>query len=142
MATGVLDPGCVFCKIIRGEIPCQRVFENDRLLAFLDIGPLARGHTVIVPKHHCPNLEDLPEAFAAELGQAFGRIARALVSTVSAGGYNVLQNNGSVAGQLVPHVHFHIIPRHADDGLGYRWKAKSASAVELAELAQLIHAAL
>ena len=142
MSAGVLDSDCIFCKIIRGEIPCQRVFESQHALAFLDINPLAPGHTVLIPKHHVEFLEDLPEDWAGGLGCVFGRIARAVSSVVQAQGYNVLQNNGSVAGQVVPHVHFHIVPRRADDGLGYRWKAKPASAEELAELAERIQSAL
>lgn len=141
MVAGAQDPNCIFCKIIRGEIPCQRVFENEHLLAFLDINPLATGHTVVIPKHHAERLEDLSADQAADLARLFGRLAQAIVPTVGGEGYNLLQNNGSVAGQIVPHVHFHIIPRRADDGLGYRWNAKSASPDELAELSERIRTA-
>ena len=141
MAAGAQDPNCIFCKIIRGEIPCQRVFENKHLLAFLDINPLATGHTVVIPKHHADRLEDLSADQAAELARSFGQIAQAIVPTVGGEGYNILQNNGSVAGQVVPHVHFHIIPRRKGDGLGYRWNAKSALPDELAELAERIRTA-
>ena len=138
MAADRQDSNCIFCKIIRGEISCQRVFENEHLLAFLDINPLATGHTVVIPKHHAERLEDLSTDQAAELARSFGQLAQAIVSTVGGEGYNLLQNNGSVAGQVVPHVHFHIIPRRVDDGLGYRWNVKSASPEELAELAERI----
>ena len=137
MASGSAD--CVFCKIIAGDIPCHRVFENDHLLAFLDIAPLARGHTVVIPKAHAERLDQLDPEVVAEIGRRLGRIGRRVVSATAADGYNVLQNNGSVAGQVVPHVHFHIIPRRSDDGLGYRWNAKSAAQDELAALAARIN---
>jgi len=137
MASGSGD--CVFCKIIAGDIPCHRVFENEHLLAFLDIAPLARGHTVVIPKAHAERLDQLEPEVVAEIGRQLGRIGRRVVSATAAEGYNVLQNNGSVAGQVVPHVHFHIIPRRSDDGLGYRWNAKSAAQDELAALATRIN---
>ena len=137
MASGSAD--CVFCKIIAGDIPCHRVFENDHLLAFLDIAPLARGHTVVIPKAHAERLDQLDPEVVAEIGRRLGRIGRRVVSATAADGYNVLQNNGSVAGQVVPHVHFHIIPRRSGDGLGYRWNAKSVAQDELAALAARIN---
>jgi histidine triad (HIT) family protein len=137
MPTGSSD--CVFCKIIAGDIPCHRVFENDHLLAFLDIAPLAQGHTVVIPKAHAQRLDQLDPEVAAEIGRQLGQLGRRVVSATAAEGYNVLQNNGGVAGQVVPHVHFHIIPRRSDDGLGYRWNAKSAAQDELAALAARIN---
>ena len=134
MTAGEFNTDCVFCKIIRGEIPCQRIFDNQYVLAFLDINPLSQGHTVVIPKHHAERLDDLPEEWSVELARSFGPITRAVTGAIGAEAYNLLQNNGSLAGQVVPHVHFHIIPRRADDGLGYRWKAKSASADALHSL--------
>ena len=142
MSTDVLAPDCVFCKIIRGEIPAQRLFEDERVLAFLDINPLAPGHTVVIPKYHAEVLHALPAEWTAALSVRFGRLAEVLVQVVGAEGYNVLQNNGRVAGQVVPHVHFHIIPRRSGDGLGYRWNARPADADELARLAEQVRAAL
>ena len=89
MPAGVLDNDCVFCKIIRGEIPAQRVFEDDHGLAFLDINPLSTGHTVLIPKHHAASLEDLPAEWSAGLARLFGRLAKAVVAAVGAEGYNV-----------------------------------------------------
>jgi len=142
MSAQVSDPACVFCRIIRGEIPAQRVFEDSEVLAFLDINPLAPGHTILIPKHHSANLEDLPPQWAVALGRTLGRLAGAITAAVGAAGYNLLQNNGPVAGQLVPHVHFHIIPRRPDDGLGYRWKSKAAGPEELARVAEQVRARL
>jgi len=130
----------IFTRIIRGEIPCHRVFENDRLLAFLDIRPLADGHTIVVPKRQVEFLEDLPPEDAAEIGRQLGRIARRVVQATGAEGYNILQNNGKAAGQEIPHVHFHIIPRRRGDGLGYRWQARPADPQALGELARRINA--
>jgi len=138
----MLAESCIFCKIIRGEIPSQKVFENDEVLAFLDINPLSTGHTVVIPKRHAERLADLDEDWNAALGRVIGRLSKLVVSVVAAEGHNVLQNDGAVAGQVVPHVHYHIVPRWASDGLGYRWNAKSANADELTQLAQRIRAAL
>jgi histidine triad (HIT) family protein len=141
MTGGDFEAGCIFCKIIRGEIPCQRVWESEHVLAFLDIQPLAVGHTVIVPKHHVPSLEDLPESWAQRLGPSLGLVAGVVARVVGAEGYNVLQNNGAIAGQVVPHVHFHVVPRRPGDGLGYRWKTRAASGAELEGLAGRIRQA-
>lgn len=130
----------IFTKIVKGEIPCHRVFENERILAFLDITPLSEGHTLVIPKQQVERLEDLPPEETAELARQLGAIAKRVVAAAGAEGYNILQNNGRVAGQEVPHVHFHIIPRRAGDGLGYRWNAKPADHDALAELAQRISA--
>lgn len=131
----------IFSRIIRGEIPCQRIFENEHVLAFLDINPLSEGHTLVVPKRQCERLEDLPPEEAAAIARVLGPIARRVLVATAARDYNVLQNNGPTSGQEVPHVHFHIIPRRAGDGLGYRWKPKPADPAVLAELAQRINAA-
>lgn len=130
----------IFTKIVKGQIPCHRIFENDRVLAFLDVNPLAEGHTLVVPKRQVERLEDLPPEDAAEIARHLGTIARRVLAATGAEGYNILQNNGRVSGQVVPHVHFHIIPRRSDDGLGYRWNAGSASSEQLAALAERISA--
>lgn len=130
----------IFTRIINGEIPCARVFENEHVLAFLDINPLAEGHTLVVPKQQVERLEDLDPEIAAEIARHLGPIARRVLAATGAQGYNVLQNNGSVSGQVVPHVHFHIIPRNAGDGLGYRWNARGADPQQLGQLADRINA--
>ena len=131
----------IFMKIVKGEIPCHRVFENDHVLAFLDITPLSAGHTLVVPKRPVERFEELSPEEAAEIARQLGGIAKRVLAATGAEAYNILQNNGKVSGQEVPHVHFHIIPRRAGDGLGYRWKAKPADQNELAELARRINAA-
>ncbi|MCC6357589.1 MAG: HIT family protein [Phycisphaerales bacterium] len=132
----------IFTRIIRGEIPCQRVFESPTVFAFLDINPLAPGHTLVVPKRQVERLEQLPENEAADIARVLGRIARAILDVTGAPDYNVLQNNGSSAGQVVPHVHFHIIPRREHDGLGFRWNPKPAGADELKALRDRLAAIL
>lgn len=132
----------IFTRIIRGEIPCQRVFESPTVFAFLDINPLAPGHTLVVPKRQVERLELLPENEAADIARVLGRIARAILAVTGAPDYNVLQNNGSSAGQVVPHVHFHIIPRREHDGLGFRWNPKPAGADELKALRDRLAAIL
>ena len=114
---------CIFCKIISGDVPCHRVYENDRVLAFLDVGPLSLGHTLVIPKTHAVTLAELSEDDAAACMRAISRISPAVAQTVGAKAWNVLQNNGHDAGQVVKHVHFHIIPRAENDSLGFRWPA-------------------
>lgn len=126
----------IFTRIIKGEIPCHRVLENEHVIAFLDINPLAEGHTLVVPKRQAERLEQLSPAEAAEVGRVLGEVARRVLSATGAPAYNVLQNNGAAAGQEVPHVHFHIIPRSAGDGLGYRWNPKKVSQEALKALAE------
>lgn len=126
----------VFDKILDGEIPCHRVYENDHVLAFLDINPLSRGHTLVIPKERKAYLHELSDDSAAALGRALPRICRAMMEATGCEAYNVLQNNGSSAHQAVFHVHFHIIPKQNGRGLGIGWSPMnlaSATAEELAE---------
>src|SRR3954467_354213 len=114
----------VFSKILRGEIPCHRVYEDDEVLAFLDVNPIARGHTLVIPKEPAATLDQLSDQAAAAIGRALPRIARAVLAATGTKHFNVLQNNGAEAHQAVFHVHFHIIPKHDDgSGLGIGWKA-------------------
>lgn len=113
----------IFGKIIRGELPCHRVYEDDLVLAFLDIFPLSKGHTLVIPKREVATLDLLDEESAVALGRALPRVARAVLAATGARAFNVLQNNGEGAHQAVFHVHFHIIPKYDDgSGLGIGWK--------------------
>lgn len=134
--------GTVFDKIIAGEIPCHRVYEDEHVLAFLDIGPLSRGHTLVIPKEAKAQLHELSEESAAAIGRVLPRLCRAVMRATGATAYNVLQNNGSEAHQAVMHVHFHIIPRIGDAGLGIQWRAGSLDQAEAAQLAEAIAAEL
>jgi histidine triad (HIT) family protein len=114
---------CIFCKIIAGQIPCYKVFENQSVLAFLDIGPVSDGHTLLLPKAHCQRLDQCPPGILAQISGAAGAIARAITTALNAPAYNVLCNNGSEAGQVVKHLHFHIIPRRSNDKVFAHWPA-------------------
>ena len=132
----------IFDKILDGEIPCHRVYEDEHVLAFLDIGPLSRGHTLVVPKERKARLHELSDEAGAAVGRVLPRIARAILQATGATDYNVLQNNGTAAAQLVMHVHFHIIPRLGESGLGIGWNASSLESGEALRLAADIQAAL
>ncbi len=133
----------VFTKIIRGEIPSHRVYEDEKVFAFLDIAPLAPGHLLVVPKEPAPTLDLLSEESAAAVGRVLPRLARAVMAATGTRDYNVLQNNGAAAHQVVPHVHFHVIPKPEDGrGLGIRWPGGALGADEGRRLAAAVAAEL
>ncbi|MCZ6508329.1 MAG: HIT family protein [Acidobacteria bacterium] len=132
----------IFDKILDGEIPCHKVYEDAHVLAFLDLGPLSRGHTLVIPKERKALLHELSDEAAAALGRVLPRLARAVIEVAGTPAYNVLQNNGSEAHQAVDHVHFHIIPKTADGGLGIEWPSGTLSAEDGERLAASIRAAL
>ncbi len=111
---------CLFCKIIRGEIPCQKLFEDDHAFAFLDINPFGRGHTLVVPKFHADQLFRLPPEELAGMMPAVQRTATLLKRRLGCDGLALMQLNGEEAGQTVFHVHFHLIPRYAGQPAGWR----------------------
>lgn len=132
----------IFDKILAGEIPCHRVYEDEHVLAFLDIFPLADGHTLLIPKEAKANLHELSDESAAAVGRVLPRVCRAVLQATGATAYNVLQNNGAAAHQAVMHVHFHVIPRLGSAGLGLQWNAGKLENARAAELLKLMHAAL
>ena len=136
------DPTCVFCKIVAGQIPSLAVQDDADTLAFLDINPLGEGHLLVIPKAHYAHIDEMPPAAVAAVTAHLPRLAKAVMAATGAEGYNILQNNGEVAGQAVGHVHFHIIPRTAADGLGYRWNAGQYPAGRDAAVHKQIVAAL
>lgn len=132
----------IFSRILRGELPCHKVYEDDRVLAFLDIMPLSRGHLLVIPKEPAETVDQLSDESAAAIGRVLPRLARAVMKVSGATAYNILQNNGAAAHQAVFHVHFHIIPRLGADGLGIGWKAGKLDGADGAALAGLLAAAL
>jgi histidine triad (HIT) family protein len=135
----------IFGKIIAGEIPCHKVYEDDRVLAFLDVNPLSTGHTLVIPKESAATLDQLSEESGAAIGRVLPRLCRAVMKATGAKACNVLQNNGAEANQAVFHVHFHIIPRYTDrpsgqDGLGLGWRAGTLDPAAAGQLAQAIAA--
>ena len=116
----------VFSRIIAGEIPCLKLYEDDLVVCFLDVGPLSRGHLLVIPKEARAFLHELSDDSAAAIGRVLPRICRALKEVTGASAYNVLQNNGSLAHQEVMHVHFHVIPKYEDGtGLGIGWSSQT-----------------
>ncbi|MBI1961729.1 MAG: HIT family protein, partial [Parcubacteria group bacterium] len=107
---------CVFCKIVSGDIPSHKVYEDESVLAFLDINPVNPGHTLVIPKAHHKDLLDIPLELGAKVMNAIQKIAPAVLAGVGADSFNLGVNNGSGAGQIVFHAHFHIMPRFAGDG--------------------------
>lgn len=136
----------IFEKIIKGQIPCHKVYEDELVFAFLDISPISSGHTLVVPKEPAATIDALSGESAAALGRALPRIARAVKEATGCPGYNLLQNNGTIAHQAVMHVHFHIIPRYegenAGSGLGIVWRAGKLEQASGAEVAKKIAACL
>ena len=131
----------IFGKIIAGEIPCHRVYEDEWILSFLDIFPLSAGHTLVVPKEAAETLDRLSDDSAAALGRVLPRICRAILAATGATAYNVIENNGPAAHQAVQHVHFHIIPKYPDgSGLGIGWRPTSLDRQGAADLAASIAA--
>ncbi len=116
---------CIFCKIVEGAVPSRQVYSDEHCVAFLDISPLAPGHTLVVPRRHVTNLLDCSADALVAVTRALPRIASAVVAATGATGLNLLQNSGASSGQVVMHLHFHLIPRREGDGLGYRWNAGS-----------------
>ncbi|KAJ3088667.1 hypothetical protein HK102_008225 [Quaeritorhiza haematococci] len=133
MATHAVNASCIFCKIIKGVIPSFKLLETEFTYAFLDIGPLSKGHLVI-PKYHAQYFHEIPDEYLADLLPQ----AKKLAKIVGGSNYNLLQNNGRLAHQAVDHVHFHIIPKTESEGLGIEWKTKTVEKEDLAALAKEI----
>lgn len=134
---------CVFCRIIAGELPCARVYEDQDTLAILDIAPVVKGHTLVIPKRHSSRITDTPDDVLARLIAAARRVVRAQARALQADGANVTQANGAVAGQIVPHIHFHVIPRSEARGDRGKWTGGSyASPEEMRQTAESLRAAM
>jgi histidine triad (HIT) family protein len=133
----------VFSRILRGEIPSHKVYEDSQVLAFLDINPLSRGHVLVIPKEPAVTLDQLSDESAAAVGRVLPRLCRAVVAVTGVREYNVLENNGSGAHQAIGHVHFHIIPKpNGREGLGIGWPQTSLDGQSGAALAREIAAAV
>ena len=115
----IMAENCIFCKIIAGEIPSTTVYEDEDFKAILDVNPAARGHVIILPKHHADDVFSLEDSQAEKIFPVAKKIATALKKTYQCDGVNILQNNGEAAGQTVFHLHVHVIPRYCDDDTGF-----------------------
>jgi len=143
------DQACLFCKIIAGQIPSHKLYEDDQVYSFLDIGPLSPGHALVIPKGHYLTLDQVPDEVGAAIGRVLPKLSKAIAQATGAASWNILQNNGTPAGQVVGHVHFHIIPRPdpassardgdlPGNGLPFGWPAGEVDHEAAAVLAQTI----
>jgi histidine triad (HIT) family protein len=138
-----MDSDCIFCKIIAGDLPCTKIYEDDDVLAFLDVGPIIKGHTLVIPKQHVDPLTELSDELLGKLMVVVKRVTRAQLDGLGADGVNITQANGKAAGQIVPHVHMHVIPRFDTDGHHWNWNAKCYdSPDEMTALGQKLSTAL
>ena len=129
----------IFTKILSGEIPSHKIYEDDWVYAFLDIGPLSPGHTLVIPKEPAATMDQLSDESSAAIGRVLPRLCRAVMKATGTQEYNLLQNNGSLAHQAVMHVHYHIIPKpDAEKGLGVGWPSQSLDQNEAKTLAKAI----
>ncbi|MBZ0171362.1 MAG: HIT family protein [Phycisphaerales bacterium] len=124
----------IFSKIIRGEIPAQKLYEDDAVIAIMDIAPLAEGHCLVIPKEPAETLADLSDEASAAVGRVLPRVVRAVRQVTGVEACNVLQNNGEIAGQAVMHVHFHVIPKPVGGGLNKEWNPVEVDQKRSAEL--------
>ncbi|MDL2272148.1 HIT family protein [Desulfovibrio sp. OttesenSCG-928-I05] len=134
------DPGCIFCRIIKGEIPCFRVYEDDEFFGFLDISPVTPGHVLLLPKGHYPSVLDMPESVGTALLRGIARLGNATMQTMNAQGFNLLQNTHEAAGQTVFHAHWHIIPRVHGDGFTPWPQQENPGKERMQSIADAIHA--
>lgn len=137
----VMAEDCIFCKIVKGEVPAAKIYENDKTFAFLDIGPVHKGHTLVIPKEHYENIFDIPIELFAETMRVAQKMAKAVKEGVHADGINIGMNNLKPAGQLVMHAHIHVIPRVKGDGLRH-WPGTTYAEGEDKDVAEKIKAKL
>lgn len=127
---------CIFCKIVNKEIPATVLYEDDDVLVFMDIGPIIKGHALVISKKHYDSVTETPDEILTKLHLTAKRIAQAQMNGLAADGVNIMQNNGKAAGQEVPHIHVHVIPRFDEDGHHWNWNAKTyEKSDEMTELA-------
>ena len=129
---------CLFCKIVAGQIPVTKIYEDEVVLSFLDIGPISDGHTLVIPKQHFEKLHECPAELLGQVFTRIGKIAGAVAATMNSAGYNLLCNNGRAAGQLIEHLHFHIVPRNNGDGLFSSWPSVEYENGKIEEVAEAI----
>jgi len=129
---------CPFCLIVEGKIPSQKIYEDEQIIAVLDINPATKGHTLVMPKKHYALTAQMPDSELAHLFMVVNNLAKHLFQTLQADGTNIFLANGAVAGQRAPHVFVHVIPRYKDDGVSFEWEGKKAEDEELAKVREQI----
>src|SRR5947207_2207462 len=136
------DANCIFCKITAGQIPCLKLLEDEHTIAFMDINPVNPGHALAVAKGHWPTVDVIPPDVLAAVAKTAQRIARAVMAELKPVGVNLLQANGVGAGQSVPHLHIHIMPRRAGDGLVLNWEQKPGEKAKIEAIYKRLKARL
>ncbi len=129
---------CVFCKIVRHQLPAQILFENEKVISILDINPIHYGHALVIPKLHCTDFLHIPESDLHDVLHVTQIVARAIVNTLNLEGYNIFSNNGKIAGQSVFHFHMHVTPRYPNDNIQFVLELKSYTANTMKEYADKI----
>lgn len=132
------EKDCIFCKIASGEIPAATIYENSDFRVIMDVAPANRGHALIIPKEHFKDIFDIDAVTAGKVFSLATEVARAMKGVLNCDGMNIVQNNGTVAGQTVFHFHLHLIPRYEGDGVNINWKPNESNMEELQELAKEI----
>jgi histidine triad (HIT) family protein len=132
------DADCIFCKIVKGEVPCFKLFEDANTLAFMDINPVHDGHALVIPKEHYPTVFDIPPQAIAAAARTAATVAKAVNEALKPDGLNLIQANGLGAGQSVGHFHFHVFPRRIDDGVAINWEPKPGDRTHIADIAERI----
>ena len=129
---------CIFCKIAEGKMPSEKIHEDEKTMTFMDIAPSNKGHCLVITKKHYETFNDVPEDELKNLISVTQKISNAIVSATSCHGYNVFMNNNKAGGQIVPHVHFHIVPRFEGDGVAHEWKKTKYIEGEMKEYGEAI----
>ncbi|NOZ58229.1 MAG: HIT family protein [Euryarchaeota archaeon] len=131
-----MSEDCVFCKIVKGELPCYKLYESELVLAFLDINPVTRGHALVVPKRHAERLSQLSGEEVKEVFSVAARVAEASLSKLNARGANFWVNQGSIAGQVVKHFHAHVVPRYSEEEIKIEVRGEKLSEEEMKSVAE------
>lgn len=132
------NDNCIFCKIINGDIPSRKLYEDDKFIVILDVGPASKGHALILPKEHYANIYEMPEDLCAEAMKVAKKMAAKMTDALQADGFNILQNNGEAAGQTVFHFHMHLIPRYKDAEPLFEYNPLSFEAAEMEAILEAI----
>ena len=136
------DGSCIFCKIVAGQLPCFKLFEDETTIAFMDINPVNPGHALAVAKGHWPMVDVIPADVLGDVARTAQRVAKAALAALEPTGVNLLQSNGPGAGQSVPHLHVHILPRYPDDKVRLNWVYEPGDKAEIAAICERLKAVL
>lgn len=136
------DGSCIFCRIVAGQLPCFKLFEDETTIAFMDINPVNPGHALAVAKGHWPTVDVIPGDVLGDVARTAQRVAKAAMAALEPTGVNLLQANGAGAGQSVPHLHIHILPRHANDGVTLNWTYKPGDKAGIEAICERLKAVL